>query len=456
MSQRAPRPDEAGGAQPLGEPWSSRAALNIALNATLNATLNAALSAVLLAGCTASPLPAPSDTPRPAFPTTQTAPRPSASATASPTPSPGLTGPQPPPLPWAQATESPQPLAATPETATLLSLCGTADAALTDVARRNVERQVRGLDIFPSDELLFTFRAAGGPHPWPRAWSIDGDSLTDGELSARFGAWVDGWRTFGQRRCGVARGTRANGSEVVSVVGVDALADLAALPTTARLGQWLTVEGFFLVPVHEARLVLLGPRGAPRSVPATLYQNRVRSSFSVDQVGTWLVQVLATVSTGPRPVLEAMVHVDASPPVQFQRVAAPGEDAARGASDDADAMMRMINAARAAEGQPPLARDAALDALALQHAQAMSAARLVGHDVGHGDPAARLAAANYAARIAGENVATSDTPEHAHRAIWASPSHRGNLLMGDYTRAGVGVVRDAHGRVWVAELFAGG
>ena len=37
-----------------------------------------------------------------------------------------------------------------------------------------------------------------------------------------------------------------------------------------------------------------------------------------------------------------------------------------------------------------------------------------------------------------------------------NPDHVGNLLMGDYNRAGVGVVRDAQGRVWVAELFAAG
>ncbi|HSN98652.1 MAG TPA: CAP domain-containing protein [Candidatus Nanopelagicales bacterium] len=382
-----------------------------------------------------------------------------AAAQPPPKPLPSASAPAParlPPLAWSPMTRSPQPLAAVPASdVALLSLCGAPDAALSSVARRNLDRQRLGLDILPSDELLFTLRSTGEPHPWPRAWPISGGKLAEAELHKRFGAWASGWRTLGIRRCGVARGLLPDGAEVVSVIGVDALADLSPLPTTARVGQWLTLEGAMLVPATAVKVVLLGPRGAPKSVPASLHQGRVRASFAVDQPGAWLVQVLATVSTGPRPVLEAMVHAGTAAPAQFARAAAPGEEAGKGAKDDADALMRMMNAARAAEGQPALARDAALDALALEHAEAMQKARLVGHDVGAGDPSARLQAAGYQARVAGENVATSDRVEHAHRAIWASPSHRGNLLMGEYKRAGVAVVRDANGRVWVTELFAG-
>ncbi len=59
------------------------------------------------------------------------------------------------------------------------------------------------------------------------------------------------------------------------------------------------------------------------------------------------------------------------------------------------------------------------------------------------------------AHVAGENVATASTLENAHRALWASPSHRGNLLHEAFTRVGVAVVRAADGAVWVTEMFAG-
>jgi len=242
---------------------------------------------------------------------------------------------------------------------------------------------------------------------------------------------------------------------VVAAVAVDALADVSPLPTTARVGQWITLDGTMLVPATEAKVVLLGPRGAPKTVIASLAGSKIHSTFSVDQPGPWMVQVLATVMTGPRPVLEAMVFAGTAPPAQFVPTPAPGESAAKGARDDDDGMLRMINAARAAEKLSPLARDGALDKLARAHSEGMLRARMVGHDVGKGDPAARIKAAGIKAHLAGENVASAGSLENAHRALWASPSHRGNLLLDKFTRVGVAVVRAPDGTVWVTEMFSG-
>jgi uncharacterized protein YkwD len=360
------------------------------------------------------------------------------------------------PLVWKPATSSPAPpQLADARTKVLLAACGQADAALASVAARNVERQIAGLGLFPSDELAFTVRAAGDPHVWPRAWSVSGPALGEDDLLRRVTAWAGNWRAQGTRRCGLARGVGPDGTHVTAAIAVDVLADMAPLPTTARVGQWLTLEGNMLVPATAAKVVLLGPRGAPRTVIASLSGNKVRSSFSVDQPGAWLVQVLATVSTGPRPVLEAMVFAGTAPPPAFVRAAAPGEEAARGAPDDGEAMRRMINAARAAEQLPPLTRDVELEKLALLHSEEMRRTKVVGHDVGGGDPRARIEAAGIKARMAGENVASASTLEGAHRALWSSPSHRGNLLGDRWTRVGVAVVRGPDGFVWVTELFAG-
>ncbi|WP_437286756.1 CAP domain-containing protein [Sorangium sp. So ce406] len=368
----------------------------------------------------------------------------------------GAAAAEPPALTWAATTRSPQPGAAgAPDIAALAARCGSADAALAAVARRNVERQLQGGDFMPPDELAFTLRAAGEPHAWPRGWSISGRGLEPAELGTRLDGWLSGWITLGVRRCGVAQAKKPDGTVIVAAVGVDALADLSPLPTTARVGQWVTLEGTMRVPATAVKVVLLGPRGAPRTVLSSLSGARLRSSFAVDQPGSWLVQVLATVSTGPRPVLEAMIFAGSAPPGRYVRATAPGEEAAKGAKDDEDALLRMMNAARASEGLPALARDPALAALARAHSEAMIKAKMVGHDVGSGDPAVRLKAAGYEATIAGENVASSSTTEGAHRAIWASPSHRGNLLDRRYGRTGVAVVRDASGRVWVTQLLAG-
>ncbi len=358
------------------------------------------------------------------------------------------------PLTWQAATTSPRPAAVDAQSAALQGLCGAPDAALAEVAGRAASRQVQGAKLAGADELTFDLRAAGDPHAWPRAWSIAGPSLDEADLEKRVGAWLAPWNTLGVRRCGVAR-AEANGTKVVAIMAIDALADLSPLPTTARVGQWLSLDGTMLVPASAAKVVLLGPRGAPKTVPVSLTGDRIHSTFSVDQPGPWVVQVLATLSVGPRPVLEASVYAGVTPPARFVPSPAPGEDAAAGAMDDDDAMLRMINAARASEALSPLARDATLDRLARVHSEEMLKARLVAHDVGTGDPAARMRAAGVSAHVAGENVAAASTVENAHRTLWASPSHRGNLLLEQYSHVGVAVVRAPDGTVWVTEMFSG-
>jgi uncharacterized protein YkwD len=359
------------------------------------------------------------------------------------------------PLVWKAATQSPQKAAPDAKTAPLLALCGGSDAALSEVAARSARRQLDGSSLFGADELAYNLRASGDPHVWPRAWSIAAQPLDEADVASRVKAWIAPWKTLGTRRCGVARVKGDDGTTVVAAVAVDVLADLAPLPTTARVGQWITLDGTMLVPASDAKVVLLGPRGAPKTVVASLAGSKIHSTFSVDQPGPWMVQVLATVSTGPRPVLEAMIFAGAAPPAQFVAAPAPGEPAAKGAKDDDDGMLRMINAARVAEQVSPLTRDAALDRLARAHTEEMLRARMIGHDVGGGDPSARIKAAGIKAHIAGENVASAGSLENAHRALWASPSHRGNLLLDKFTRVGVGVVRAPDGMVWVTEMFSG-
>jgi uncharacterized protein YkwD len=360
-----------------------------------------------------------------------------------------------PPFSWRSQTKSPEPQARVDaRDAPLYAACGASDPALGEVAARNATSKAFGPGLLRPDELSFALRAAGDPHVWPRAWSLSGAGLDESDALQRLKAWAEGWKTLGRRRCGIARTKAPDGTLVVSAVAFDALADIEPLPTTARVGQWLRLEGTMLVPASGVQVILLGPRGAPRTVVSSLSAGRIRSSFAIDQPGGWLVQVLANVSTGPRPVLEAMVFADATPPAHYARSLAPGEDAAKGARDDADAVQRMVNASRATEQLPALPRDAELDRLAREHSIEMQRAGLVGHDVGGGDPRARIEAAGIPTRIAGENVASATSLESAHRALWASPSHRGNLLFDRFKRLGIGVVRDANGVVWVTELFA--
>jgi uncharacterized protein YkwD len=357
------------------------------------------------------------------------------------------------PVAWSTLASSPHPLTIEPKNRSFYAACGTADAALADVAQRAAAHQVERGGLPSADETSFALRATGDPHPWPRAFGMAGAGLDEPDVLAKLKPWATSAPALGTRRCGIGRASNGGSSATTAIV-VDAIADLTTpLSTRARVGQWMTLEARMLVPATEVKVVLLGPRGVPKTVLASLDGDRVRSSFSVDQPGPWLAQVLATIASGPRAAVEATIYAGVEPPDRFSLALAPGEDAGKGVSDDGAAMVRMINAARASEGLGAVTRDTGLDRVALAHAEAMKKSGLVAHDVGDGDVGARLRAASVpTGRLFGENVANAPTLERAHRALWSSPSHRANLLAARYRSVGIGVVSD--GKVaWVAEVF---
>jgi hypothetical protein len=251
------------------------------------------------------------------------------------------------------------------------------------------------------------------------------------------------------RRCGAAEGASADGTRVLVVVTAEALADLAPLPVRVRTGQWLTVEARMRVAASGGRVVVLGPSGAPHTVPSWFDGTALRARFAPEAPGEHTVQIVADLPRGPRPVLEATLFADVDPGAGDSLRAAPGEDATAPGGDE-ETLAAMLGAARASAGLPPLARDARLDAVARDHVHRVAAARQLTHDAGDGDPTDRLRAAGVPIRAAGENVAHGGTLALAHRATWASPSHRANLL-GAFDRVGLAVARDADGSVWVVE-----
>jgi uncharacterized protein YkwD len=338
-----------------------------------------------------------------------------------------------------------------------LARCGADDAGLRDTARALLARKLRGSPLPELDGVAFAQRAAGEPHPWARVWAATARSLEPDVALDKLTSWLaEAHEDVRLRRCGVASGVGPDGQRSLVVVVVDALADLAPLPIRARPGQWLTIEARLRVPARGGRVLVLGPSGPPRVLMSSFDGRTIRAPFAPDRPGAFAVQVVAELASGPRPVLEASVFADAEPPAHEETRVAPGEDALRAPARADDALARTIDAARVSEGLPPLVRDARLDAVAREHAAQMARANQLAHDAGDGAPSERLRAAGLDAADAGENVAQAPTLALAHRATWASPSHRANILGRAYDRMGVGVSRDGQGDVWIVETFAGG
>ncbi|WP_394770918.1 CAP domain-containing protein [Lacisediminihabitans sp.] len=115
-------------------------------------------------------------------------------------------------------------------------------------------------------------------------------------------------------------------------------------------------------------------------------------------------------------------------------------------ASDADTIGSLVNQARAANGQPGLLRNAAMDAVALKWAQQMAASNSMVHNP------------DYSAQIpagwtrAGENIAMGQpTPGAMHTAWMNSPGHRANIL-GDFTDIGIAFIT-VNGVTWGVEDF---
>jgi uncharacterized protein YkwD len=341
---------------------------------------------------------------------------------------------------WTETTQSPW-----PSTGPLP--CGTGDAALERVAHRMVTERARGLGATDPDEVVAWMRENGAPHLRPRIVSASGKApITDDLLRPK----LDALRTE-RSRCGIARASLPHGGEIVGAVVVDALAELAPLPTHARTGAWLEVDATLAVTATDARVVVLGPRGAPRVIGTSFDRasRHVRARFVLDRPGAFTVQLVGDLEEGgPRPLLEARVFADVAP---SSSSLVPGEDAS-----DPNDLESLVAHLREAESLAALTRDGRLDAIASAHAERMLAARTTAHDLGEGDLRARFTEASLDARRVGENVAHAATILAAHRTLHASPSHRLELLRAEYTHLGIGIARADDGSIYVCEVFADG
>lgn len=358
---------------------------------------------------------------------------------------------------WAEITTSPR-LAAPPDPALAqwLDLCGTGEQTLHDVAQAVAEYRDAEGEPPELEWTLHRLRRRGAPYVEPRVWSAllrdDADADAQRQLAGRIERWAR--RTpRGELRCGVGEVARSDGKRVLVLIQIDARADLAPLPTHVEPGRWLDFEARLVGAATDTALVVLPPEGAPRPLHLRQEGGCWRARFVADRPGAWLVQLLSNDEGGALPALEARIHVGPGPFPEPWKLAVPGESAHQADQADHEALAAMLNEARRLAGLKPLAVNPTLSALARHHAERMRARGDIAHDVGDGDPQRRIEEAGLAARRVGENVARAPSVLRAYRALWGSPSHRGNLLFPHFDEVGIGTSRAADGVLYASLLF---
>jgi hypothetical protein len=324
--------------------------------------------------------------------------------------------------------------------------CDRGDARLDQAAIRIAQ----GADATALAEQLSEL---GVPQVWPHAFRAayaSGQSVSYRAAEA----WIATTPRRGERHCGVALSTDAKHLTTLAVVAVDTLSELRAFPTRARIGQWLPLEFHALSAAKDSQVWVRDPSGQSFTIPTHRNGAHVRALFTARTPGRHHIQVLERFPGGPVPALEFYCDVDVEP----EATRGNATNLSQGSStQEAPSALEVLYASLAAErtnsGAPPLLRDATLERLAQEHAQAMAARSELGHDVGLGSPVERAESAKLSATRVAENVAEGGSPASAQAALWDSASHRANWLNPSLNAVGIGMARDIQGRWWISQMF---
>lgn len=330
--------------------------------------------------------------------------------------------------------------------------CGEHDARLAHVASELVASERRLADADVSERA----RAVGVETPWPRAVRVrarDDSPRSRASLARALAAFAGAAPARGVRRCGVAVARGPNGELRAAAVIGDALAQwVAPVPERAEEGAWLTLSLRAAPGVVPASLFVAAGDEAPQAIALTRSGDGWSARAKLRSAGVVALQVVGDAGEGPRPLLEARVEA-----IGETRQAVPdGKASGLAAVDERERSLAVaVHRARWHARLASLAEDRELDALARAHAERMRRDANVAHDLGDGDPEERTSAAGVAVDGVGEDVAVATSLADAYRSLWASPSHRANILAPAWRRLGVGVSRDSdRGRVYVTLLFA--
>lgn len=119
------------------------------------------------------------------------------------------------------------------------------------------------------------------------------------------------------------------------------------------------------------------------------------------------------------------------------------------------AVLDLTNKERARQGLAPLRPDPKLFAAARVHSANMARLERLAHDLEGKGPGERLRDAGYQSAGWGENCAAGQRTAAEAMASWmSSDGHRGNILNGNYTEIGIGVVASSRGGLYWTQVFA--
>ncbi len=324
------------------------------------------------------------------------------------------------------------------------------DGALDQAARAIASAALVSSAADAADLITITesLSHAGAHDPSPRVFVVRGEPAS--ESLASFLSRRD-FSDEPASHLGVGAARAHNRVAIVTLLSLRR-ATLEPFPRVfSRTGTSQRLCGRLADGLVQPELYVTRPDGKVDKLLPESKDDRFCAAVPFSSAGRHTVEVIARSSRGPEVV--ALFFTQVGP-------AAPRGQAANqlepSSPEEARAeIVRRIVSLRHAHITPPVASDEKLEAVAQAYADRMAKEGFFSHVSPDGaDLRARLRAAGYPYRNAGENLGLAPGPLAAHFGIEHSPGHRKNLLDPAFTHVGVGIARRSDGQIIVVEVLA--
>ncbi len=320
------------------------------------------------------------------------------------------------------------------------------DEALSSAAAALVSKAERP----DTDALVQAVRDAGSAAVGLRAIWVSNDDQRPVDL------WLQkiGVNSDAPLACGDAR--NESGRLVIAEARAGSLA--AIDQTSTRIAGWL------IATFSHPELVISYKNGEIHrySIDRKSLENGV--SFATEPIRPVHVQLVARGPAGPRPIAERVIPPAASAP----KLARAKQKASRVSwsktievdqSSTGDRVEHTLwvrlRKLRRTRGVSEVRANRLIKSVAARHAQGVCETGRAVHELEPGDdPEVRLARQGVRARMVGETIARSISPDAAFTALTKSPAHISTLLDPRYTDAGVGLATDSSGKSCLVIVLA--
>lgn len=293
----------------------------------------------------------------------------------------------------------------------------------------------------PNEVVEFFARHLGLVEPVPHIMVLGqpADGLEEGVRSS-VGQFMDR-QTY--NRWGAAVVDRANVSLAVVMLSWRWV-ELEPVGRTAEPGTALEVRGRLVGDHRNPTIVVAQPSGEVRRLPAgggPDFDVRVPTG----DAGVYRVEVVGRGEHGDTVIANFPVYVGEPIPDRVRLTRSSS-----GGGQDVESVRRelldMINETRREAGVGPVRADSSLREVALGHSRDMVEHDFIGHtSPSTGTAADRVRGGHLSTGLVLENIGRGYGAAEIHRGLMESPGHRANLVNGDVSHVGIGVVAQPEG-----------